>query len=70
MSAEKRYDMEKKNVGCGCDSTKRIKGVNCDVKNCAFHSGLNECNAGCIYVGPREADCSANTNCATFKPKG
>ena len=61
--------MEKKNVGCECDPAKRIKGVNCDVKNCAYHSGINECNAGSIYVGPREASCSANTNCATFKPK-
>ena len=47
-----------------------IKGVTCDVKNCAYHEGQNNCCAGCISVGPREADCSANTNCATFKPKG
>lgn len=60
----------KKNCGAGsCESTKCIKGVVCDVKNCAYHSGENNCCAGTISVGPREASCSANTNCATFKPK-
>ena len=48
---------------------KPIKGVMCDVRNCAYHSGANECHAGCICVGPHEANCSANTACATFKPK-
>ena len=52
-----------------CDSSKHIKGIVCDVKNCVYHAGQNNCYAGCISVGPREADCSANTNCATFKPK-
>lgn len=60
----------KKNCQTGsCESTKCIKGVVCDVKNCAYHSGENNCCAGTISVGPREASCSANTNCATFKPK-
>ncbi len=54
---------------CGCDPSKHIKGIVCDVKNCMFHEGQNNCYAGCISVGPREASCSANTNCATFKPK-
>lgn len=54
---------------CGCDPKKQVKGVVCDVKNCYYHQGQNNCYAGCISVGPREADCSANTNCATFKPK-
>ena len=61
---------EKKNYNeCCTDSAKCIKGVVCDVKNCAYHSGESHCYAGTISVGPREASCSANTNCATFKPK-
>lgn len=54
---------------CGCDMNKCIKGIVCDVKNCVYHAGENHCYAGTISVGPREADCSANTNCVTFKPK-
>ena len=61
---------EKKSMnGCSHNDGKCIKGVVCDVKNCAYHEGQNMCYAGTISVGPREADCSANTNCATFKPK-
>ena len=61
---------ERKNFNeVNCDSTKCIKGVVCDVKNCAYHSGESNCYAGTISVGPREASCSANTNCSTFKPK-
>ena len=54
---------------CTCDMTKHIKGIKCDVKNCAYHADQNGCYAGTISVGPREADCSAHTNCATFKPR-
>ena len=61
---EKKYETD-----CKCDSAKRIKGIMCDVRNCAYHNGESECYAGCISVGPREADCSSNTLCATFKPK-
>jgi hypothetical protein len=39
------------------------------VKNCVYHADQNACYAGCISVGPREADCSAHTSCATFKPR-
>ena len=48
---------------------KHIKGIVCDVRNCAYHNGKSECYAGSICVGPCEADCSANTVCATFKPR-
>ena len=64
--------MEKQNkMGCdtACDSKKQVKGVLCDVKNCAYPHGISDCYAGCISVGPDRANCSANTNCATFKPK-
>ncbi|MBO5907332.1 MAG: DUF1540 domain-containing protein [Clostridia bacterium] len=61
---------ERKNYNeCSHEGTKCIKGVVCDVKNCVYHAGENDCYAGTISVGPREASCSANTNCATFKPK-
>jgi hypothetical protein len=52
-----------------CDMSKSIKGIVCDVKNCAYHTVQNSCCAGTIAVGPKDATCSANTNCATFKPK-
>lgn len=55
--------------GCGSDNGKCIKGVVCDVQNCVYHAEQNRCHAGSIAVGPHSADCSANTNCATFKPK-
>ena len=60
---------EKKNQSKCCDSSKCIKGVTCDVQNCVYHAAENRCYAGTIAVGPHSADCSANTNCATFKPK-
>ena len=61
--------MEEKKRDCGCDMAKHIKGIVCDVKNCAYHAGQNNCCAGSISVGPCDAKCSANTNCATFKPR-
>ena len=61
---EKKYKTD-----CGCERNKRIKGVNCDVTHCVYHNGRTECYAEEISIGPRDADCSANTVCATFKPK-
>ena len=63
--------MEEKKYETDCKTSKKkcIDGVNCEVKNCAYHNGINECYAGCISVGPREADSSSRTACATFKPK-
>ena len=48
-----------------CD---HIKGVVCDVKNCAYHDGETRCTAGEITVGPTYASTSHDTACATFKP--
>ncbi len=61
---EKKYQCETK-----CDTSKPIKGVMCDVKNCAYHSGKSECCAGCISVGPSSAETSSGTACATFKAR-
>ncbi len=49
-----------------CD--KHIKGINCSVKNCAYHDGECYCNAESIHVGPTSAESSTDTVCATFKP--
>lgn len=54
---------------CRNDASKLIKGIVCDVQNCAYHNGRSDCFAGSICVGPSEAGCSANTSCATFKPR-
>lgn len=48
---------------------KHLKGVACDVKNCAFHDGECYCAANRIAVGPSYANTSGETVCATFKPK-
>ncbi len=62
--------MEKKHTcGCDCDKSKRVDGIVCDVKSCAYHDCDNECYAGKVSIGPRDASCSANTVCATFKPR-
>ena len=69
--AEKRIVMEqnKQKNECKCDADKHIKGIMCNVEHCAYHNGKNECYAGCICVGPCNAESSADTVCATFKPK-
>ncbi len=48
---------------------KHLKGVVCDVKNCAYHDGDAYCAATRIAVGPGYAKTSGETVCATFKPK-
>ncbi len=64
--------MEDKKCKSGCGSTskqKHVDGIVCDVKNCAYHDCETECYAGKVSIGPRDASCSANTVCATFKPR-
>ncbi|MBO5879947.1 MAG: DUF1540 domain-containing protein [Clostridia bacterium] len=62
--------MEEKMYETECDPCKKaIKGVICDVKNCVYHKGENDCCAGKICVGPSEAKSSSGTLCATFKSK-
>lgn len=45
------------------------KCIGCDVKNCHYHDSSNYCTAEQINVGPVSAATSADTICATFKPK-
>ncbi len=55
------------------EKQKKFDGVNkcigCDVKNCYYHDVSNYCTAEQINVGPTSAQTSADTICATFKPK-
>ncbi len=60
-------NMHKTDDACRCN--KCLKGVCCDVEHCTFNDGENHCFATQISVGPHSADCSAQTVCATFKPK-
>lgn len=48
---------------------KHIKGIKCDVKNCAYHDGDSYCTAEKIAVGPSYATSCTDTVCATFKQK-
>ena len=50
-------------------SPKHIKGIVCDVKNCAYHDGDNYCTADKVAVGPSYATNCTDTVCATFKQK-
>ena len=52
----------------GC-TEKHNKGINCSVKNCAYHDGECYCTAEKINVGPSNAASSSETICATFKPE-
>ncbi len=52
---------------CGC---RHIAGIKCNVQNCYYHDQETCCTAKEISVGPREAENSGETLCATFKPKG
>ena len=58
---------DSKKSGCGC---KHIKGIECSVKNCAYHNGDSYCTADHINVAPANAKTSGETACATFKPEG
>ena len=48
---------------------KHIKGIVCDVRNCAYHDGDSYCTAEKIAVGPSYACSCTDTVCATFKQK-
>ena len=48
---------------------KHIKGVVCDVKQCAYHDGDSYCTASRISIGPGFAKTAGETVCATFLPK-
>ena len=50
----------------------RIYGIKCGVSSCEYNKNDCECVAGKIDVcccGCQDAECSAQTECKTFKPK-
>lgn len=61
------------NKNCGCFGEEKPKhynkGINCDAKNCVYHDCDCYCTADMINVGPKNATCSSDTVCATFKEK-
>ena len=48
---------------------KHIKGITCDVTNCAYHGKENCCHADSIAVGPSYAQSSSETVCATLSQR-
>lgn len=66
-ASERRMEMKQNKEST--KTGKHLKGVACDVKNCAFHDGESYCAANRIAVGPSYANTSGETVCATFKPK-
>ena len=62
----KMEDKKTNATNCGC---KHIAGIKCNVQNCYYHDMETCCTAKEISVGPRNADCSGDTLCTTFKPK-
>lgn len=61
----------KENCGsCNEEKPKHYnKGINCDAKNCVYNDCACYCTADMINVGPRNATCSSDTVCATFKER-
>lgn len=50
----------------------KIYGVKCDISNCVYNRDSKECVAGKIDVcrcGCQDPNCSAQTECKTFKPR-
>lgn len=45
-----------------------LYGIHCDVTNCHYNEH-KACVAEEITVGPQYANSSADTNCATFRPR-
>ena len=54
----------------GKEHIKEISDIDCSVTSCVYHDGKTKCMAGKIQVGPRNACCSSETECATYEPDG
>ncbi|MBQ7160362.1 MAG: DUF1540 domain-containing protein [Clostridia bacterium] len=48
---------------------KPIKGIACNVGNCAYNDGECHCTAQKVSVGPSYAKSCTDTVCATFIPE-
>lgn len=49
-------------------NSESLYGIHCDVGNCYYNKEKN-CTADEIKVGPQYASSSADTVCATFRPR-
>lgn len=56
-------------IAADAESPGRLRGVSCDVVNCAYHDGDSYCTASRITVGPTSAARASETACATFRKK-
>lgn len=45
-----------------------IKGIDCTVEECKYHTSENKCSAGKIVVNGRDSKTSCDTECQTFIP--
>lgn len=45
-----------------------IKGIDCTVEECKYHTASNKCSAGNIVVNGRDSKTSCDTECQTFIP--
>ena len=45
-----------------------LKGVDCTVEECKYHSAGNKCTAGNIVVNGKNSKTSCDTECQTFIP--
>ena len=51
------------------EGKKKLKNVNCDVKNCMYNDLNGRCTAEKIAVGPTYATSCTDTVCATFRQR-
>lgn len=54
--------------GTSSTGSNTLYGIQCDVTNC-YYNEQKACAANEIKVGPQFASSSADTVCATFKPR-
>ena len=47
-----------------------IKGIDCTVEECKYHTTNNKCSANSIVVNGINSKTSCDTECQTFVPNG
>lgn len=52
-----------------CSKDNALKGVNCNVTECAYHDGARSCTASCISVECKESESGKKSCCSTFQKK-
>jgi len=65
---------DSRDTSCGCESDcreyrEKLRGVECGVESCRYHSSGDCCTAGCISVESRNAIRKGETFCGTFEPR-